>query len=104
MEDERDLVTFTDEEGNEFDLEVIDYFEHKGKEYAVLVDAELPEEPEEDFEVCIMEIVVNEEEDMEEFIPVDDDLLDELFAIAEKRMECWDCDADDCEGCEKLSE
>ena len=28
MEDERDLVTFTDEEGNEFDLEVIDYFEH----------------------------------------------------------------------------
>ncbi len=25
-----------------------------------------------------------------------------LFAIAEKRMECWDCDADDCEGCEKL--
>ena len=104
MEDERDLVTFTDEEGNEFDLEVIDYFEHKGKEYAVLVDAELPEEPEEDFEVCIMEIIVNEEEDMEEFVPVDDDLLDELFAIAQKRMECWDCDADDCEGCEKLSE
>ena len=48
MEDERDLVTFTDEEGNEFDLEVIDYFEHNGKEYAVLVDADLPEEPEED--------------------------------------------------------
>ena len=102
MEDERDLVTFTDEEGNEFDLEVIDYFEHEGKEYAVLVDAELPEDPEEDFEVCIMEIIVNEEEDMEEFVPVADDKLDELFAIAEKRMECWDCDADDCEGCEKL--
>ena len=76
MEDERDLVTFTDEEGNEFDLEVIDYFEHNGKEYAVLVDADLPEDPEEDFEVCIMEIIVNEEEDMEEFVPVDDDLLD----------------------------
>ena len=104
MEDERDLVTFTDEEGNEFDLEVIDYFEHKGKEYAVLVDAELPEEPEEDFEVCIMEIVVNEEEDLEEFVPVSDDLLDTLFAIAEKRMECWDCDAEDCEGCEKMDE
>ena len=104
MEDERDLVTFTDEEGNEFDLEVIDYFEHKGKEYAVLVDAELPEEPEEDFEVCIMEIVVNEEEDMEEFVPVPDDLLDTLFAIAEKRMECWDCDAESCEGCENADE
>ena len=104
MEDERDLVTFTDEEGNEFDLEVIDYFEYEGKEYAVLVDAELPEEPEEDFEVCIMEIVVNEEEDLEEFVPVSDDLLDTLFAIAEKRMECWDCDAEDCEGCEKMDE
>ena len=104
MEDERDLVTFTDEEGNEFDLEVIDYFEHEGKEYAVLVDAELPDEPEEDFEVCIMEIVVNEEEDMEEFVPVDDDKLDELWAIAEKRMECWDCDAEDCEGCDKLED
>lgn len=104
MEDERDLVTFTDEEGNEFDLEVIDYFEHEGKEYAVLVDAELPEEPEEDFEVCIMEIIVNEEEDMEEFVPVPDDKLDELFAIAEKRMECWDCEAEDCEGCENADE
>ena len=104
MEDERDLVTFTDEEGNEFDLEVIDYFEHKGKEYAVLVDAELPEEPEEDFEVCIMEIIVNEEEDMEEFVPVPDELLDTLFAIAEKRMECWDCDAETCEGCENAEE
>ena len=104
MEDERDLVTFTDEEGNEFDLEVIDYFEHEGKEYAVLVDAELPEEPEEDFEVCIMEIIVNEEEDMEEFVPVPDDLLDELFAIAEKRMECWDCEAETCEGCENADD
>jgi len=104
MEDERDLVTFTDEEGNEFDLEVIDYFEHEGKEYAVLVDAELPEEPEEDFEVCIMEIIVNEEEDMEEFVPVPDDKLDELFQIAEKRMECWDCEAEDCEGCDKAEE
>ncbi len=104
MEDERDLVTFTDEEGNEFDLEVIDYFDYEGKEYAVLVDAELPEEPEEDFEVCIMEIIVNEEEDMEEFVPVPDDLLDTLFAIAEKRMECWDCDATDCEGCENADE
>lgn len=104
MEDERDLVTFTDEEGNEFDLEVIDYFEHEGREYAVLVDAELPEEPEEDFEVCIMEIIVNEEEDMEEFVPVPDDKLDELFQIAEKRMECWDCEAEDCEGCDKAEE
>ena len=70
----------------------------------MLVDAELPEEPEEDFEVCIMEIIVNEEEDIEEFVPVADDKLDELFAIAEKRMECWDCEAETCEGCENADD
>ena len=91
MEEERDLVTFVDDEGNEFDLEVIDYFEHNGKEYAVLVDADLPEEPEEDFEVCIMEIVQHEEEEIEEFLPVEDEALqEELLKIAEERMASWD--------------
>ena len=64
MEEERDLVTFVDEDGNEFDLEVIDYFMHKDKEYGVLIDPELPDDAEE-FEVCIMEIVQHEEEDLE---------------------------------------
>lgn len=97
MEDLRDLVTFTDDEGNEFDLEVIDYFEHEGKEYGVLIDAELPEE-ETDFDVCIMEIVVHEEEEIEEFVPVSDELLDVLFEIVKERMACWDCEEEDCDG------
>ena len=41
MEEERDLVTFVDDEGNEFDLEVIDYFMHNDKEYGVLIDPDL---------------------------------------------------------------
>ena len=36
--EERDVVTFTDEEGNEFELDVIEYFEYEGQEYAVLMD------------------------------------------------------------------
>ena len=28
--EERDVVTFTDEEGNEFELDVIEYFEYEG--------------------------------------------------------------------------
>ena len=44
MEEERDLVTFSDEDGNEFDLEVIDYFDYEGQEYAALIDAEPDEE------------------------------------------------------------
>ena len=36
--EERDFVTFTDDEGNEFELDVVDYFEYEDEEYAVLMD------------------------------------------------------------------
>lgn len=94
MEEERDLVTFVSEEGDEFDLEVIDYFEYEGKEYGVLIDPDLPED-EEICEVCIMEIQVNEEEDLEEFVPVEDDeLQNKLLDIFQKRAEAWEEDED----------
>ena len=38
MEEERDFVVFTDDDGNDFELDVIDYFDYKGEEYAVLID------------------------------------------------------------------
>ena len=92
MEEFRDLVTFVDDNGDEFDLEVIDYFEYEGKEYGVLIDPDLPDDAEY-FEVCIMEIVVHEEEDLEEFLPVEDEELQaKLLEIAQKRMEEWDED------------
>ena len=40
MEEELDLVTFTDEDGNEFTMEVLDYFFYEGKEYALLAEVE----------------------------------------------------------------
>ena len=92
MEEFRDLVTFVDDNGDEFDLEVIDYFEYEGKEYGVLIDPDLPDDAEY-FEVCIMEIVVHEEEDLEEFLPVEDaELQANLLEVAQKRMEEWDED------------
>ena len=36
MDEELDLVTFSDEDGNEFTMEVLDYFCYEGKEYALL--------------------------------------------------------------------
>lgn len=85
MEEERDLVTFTDEDGNEFDLEVIDYLEHEGEEYATLIDPEQNED--EDVDLYIMHIAVNEEENIEEFLPVEDDaLLDELMELFERHL------------------
>ena len=44
---EKDLVVFTDEEGNEVELEVVDYFDYDGDEYAVMVDPAAAEEDDE---------------------------------------------------------
>lgn len=97
MEEERDLVVFSDDEGNEFELEVVDYFEHDGQEYAVLID---PEggcgdencEHEHETEVYIMKVVVNGE--YEEFLPADEDKMEELSVIVEARLDAM-ADEDD---------
>jgi len=102
--DERDVVVFADDDGNEFELDVIDYFEHEGQEYAILMDLNaLPEEcdceNEEDCcctteqDVYIMKVVVND--DMEEFLPADEDKMDELAAIAEQRLSEMDVEYED---------
>ena len=116
---ERDIVVFTDDDGNEIELDVIDYFEHDGQEYAVLTDleAEVDEEDENaEQDVYIFKLVVNEEDDTEEFLPADDELMDimknfldgktlkdTLAAIVEERLgEGCDCGCDGdcgCEGC-----
>lgn len=96
MEEERDIVVFTDDNGNEIEMDVIDYFEHDGQEYAVLMDLDaLPEECEcgskecececeSEQDVYIMKVVVDG--DTEEFVPADEDLMDTLSEIVEKRL------------------
>lgn len=99
MEENRDVVVFTDEEGNDFELCIIDSFEYLEQEYAVLMDASEDEcddpECECQQEVYIMKVVVNG--DMEEFLPADEDKMDILAAIVEQRLS-EDCGCD-CEGC-----
>ena len=100
--EERDVVTFTDEEGNEFELDVIEYFEYEGQEYAVLMDLgeDDADEGEDTAEVYIMKIVVDG--DTEEFLPADEDKMDALVEIVEELLseEC-ECEGEcDCEsGC-----
>lgn len=94
MEEERDLITFADDEGNEFSLEVIDYFDYEEQEYAVLVDPEDSCDCEDDAScehelgLYIMKIVVDGE--FEEFLPADEDKMDALAAIVEERLAAWD--------------
>ena len=109
MEEQRDLVVFSDDEGNEFELEIVDYFDYEGQEYAVLVDPESgcgcgcgcecdddecegEHEHESGAEVYIMKIVVNGE--YEEFLPADEDKMEALSKIVEERFEAME-DEDD---------
>lgn len=90
MDEERDLVTFTDDEGNEFELELIDYFEYECKEYAMLIDPDTADDDTRETEIYIMESVLREEEEIEEFLPVEDDgLFAELLKIAEEHIASW---------------
>lgn len=85
MDEDRDLVVVEDDEGNELTLEVLDYLAYEGKEYALLteyVEDDDGEEDDEPIEAYIME-VRPVGEDQEEFVPVDDDLAEELLRIFE---------------------
>ena len=60
MEEELDLVTLTDEEGNAVDFEFLATYECQGKEYAVLLPLD-----ESDNELVILEVVESEDDEEE---------------------------------------
>lgn len=89
---EPEIFVFTDDDGNDVTVQVLEYFYYNGKEYAVMT--ELTEEQAacqcdgqncecEDAEVFFMEVVPIEGDDENvEFQAVeDDDLADKLFEI-----------------------
>ena len=83
MDEEKDLVVFEDDAGNELTMEVLDYLCYEGKEYALLTeyieDADEDDEPEE-IEVVVME-VRPVGEDQEEFVAIDDELASQIMEI-----------------------
>ena len=84
MDEELDLVTFEDDEGNEITMEVLDYFFYEGKQCALLTvyDEDAAEDEDEDSEVdtYIMEVVPVGEED-EEFVMVPEELEEKLIEL-----------------------
>ena len=100
MDEERDLVVFEDDAGNEITMEVLDYLCYEGKEYALLTEyvEDADEEADEDdtIEVMIME-VVPVGDDQEEFLPIDDELADRIMAIFDSNEmdELYEDDEDD---------
>ncbi|MCL1854703.1 MAG: DUF1292 domain-containing protein [Clostridia bacterium] len=101
-----DLIEGVDEDGNKVLLEVVRYFYYNGEEYVVMGDAQPEDEHGEECEPCdhdhgdedeeeavnlyIMKVVEFEEdgEEMEEFVPVEDeDLLEKLIEIVQTDLE-----------------
>ena len=89
--EERDVVEFVDDEGNTLLLEVMDYFFYNGEEFAALCDArENPSDDDPDDDpVYIMKINAFTDEngeEMEEFVPPDEELMDKLIQVVRTRF------------------
>lgn len=92
MENEKDLVVFEDDNGNEITMEVLDYLFYEGQEYALLAelgDGSCSECETKACEGCdsrregfVMK-VVPVGDDMEEFVPVEEELAAKLIDIIE---------------------
>lgn len=98
--EERDIVEFTDDEGNTLLLEVMDYFFYNGEEFAALCDAKedpSDDDPDDD-PVYIMKINAFTDEngeEMEEFVPPDEELMEKLISIVRTRFIDGDDDEDE---------
>ena len=83
-----DIITVTDEEGNEFELELLDDIEFESKEYSVLVPSNIEEmdvnDP--DYGLIILARVIENGEEV--FVSVDDDA--ELDRVYDYYMELAD--------------
>ncbi len=81
-----DLITLTDENGEEISFEFIDLIEYKGKEYVVLMP-EIEDEDEDEGEVLILEVQDGETEEDEVYVSVEsEEILDAVFAIFKDRF------------------
>ena len=80
LEEEIELLSLTDEEGNETQFEYLDCIEYNGKEYLILLPA-----GDDSAEIVILEVEPVDEEN-ENYLSVgDQDILDAVFGIFKER-------------------
>ena len=80
LEEEIELLSLTDEEGNETQFEYLDCIEYEGKEYLILLPA-----GDDSAEIVILEVEPVDEE-TENYLSVgDQDILDAVFGIFKER-------------------
>ncbi len=80
LEEESNILTLTDENGNDADFEYLDVIEYQGKEYLLLMPAE-----EDNTEVIILEIEPVDEEN-ENYLSVSDEgILNAVYDIFKEK-------------------
>ena len=84
-QEEWDIIELEGDDGEDIRLCVERYFFYNGDEYVLLSDA-CDVEDEDEISRYVMKVQPMEgegNEDMEEFVPVDEDLMDQLVEVAE---------------------
>ena len=79
QEEESNLLTLTDENGNDANFEYLDVIEYQGTEYIVLMPVE-----EDDNSVVILKIEPVDEE-VENYLSVDDDTANAVYEIFKEK-------------------
>lgn len=80
------IISISDDEGNDFELLVLDEADMNGVHYLALTEAKNPEE-EEDLEVIILKVIQDEESGEDLLSTVDsDDELEAIYQIFEDQM------------------
>ena len=78
-----DIITLTEEEGNEYELEVLSTLEYNGSTYLALVPADDGDDSEGELEVSILKKVIEDGEEI--LVTVDDEA--EMEAVYEVMMD-----------------
>ncbi len=78
-----DFISITDEDGKEYELEVLAELEYEGSRYLALVPADAGEDDEQELEVSILKSVEENGEPL--LVTIDDD--DELEAVYQALMD-----------------
>ncbi len=78
-EEEQELLTLTDENGNESTFEYLDVIEYQGKEYLILLPTEEPAQ------IVILEIEPVDEENENYLSVEDEELLNAVYAVFKEK-------------------
>lgn len=81
MENENKITLF-DDDGNEMNVEILEYFLLDGQEYVMLTDLDT-EVRDGQVDIFLMQVNVLDDES-EEFVPIDADNEDAVYSFAEK--------------------